>query len=89
MAKTGVFTVTTSWQALQLDSEDITDGTFSIFSKKPNRIGTVIGTVLPTASNGDVWLEADEDDMKFDLGSGDRWYVKTDSGDVDVTVVKS
>jgi hypothetical protein len=89
MAKTGTFTATTSWQAVQLDGEDITDGTYSIFSKTSKRVGTIIGTVLPTASNGDIWLEEDKRTQKFDLAFGDKWYVKSDTSDVNITVIKS
>ena len=87
--KSGTHSVNTNWQKVELDGEDITDGTFSVFSLNSRRVGFVLSDVTPTQENGDFSFEEANKDFKLDLEVGDFLYAKTNTGTSDISVIKA
>lgn len=89
MAKSQSFIVTTTFTEVKIDAVAIQDGTFSVFNKGGGRIESVFGTVVPTAANGDVFTDEGKETDRVKLSGSDRWYVKTDTGTVNASVIRS
>ena len=79
MANSGLFTVTTSWQAIEVNGADITNGTFTVFNRSRHRVGLRKSDVLPTEQNGDFYMEDFQDSFKVALNATEELYCKADT----------
>lgn len=85
MADSDKFTVTTSWTAVEANGADITNGTFTVFSRMGESIAFAISTAQPPESEtGDIFFDERKDSFKFSLGASENLYARAGS---DATVV--
>jgi len=87
MANSDTFTATTTWQAIEANGADITNGTFTVFNIGRHRVGLRKSDVLPTEQNGDFYLEAPQDSFKVTLSATEELYCKTDAGTTKIGVI--
>ena len=87
MANDDTFTVTTSWQAVEANGADITNGTFTVFNHANHRVGLVKSDTLPTEANGPTYMDKAKDSRQYSLSASEKLYGKTDSGTTLIGVV--
>ena len=87
MANSNKFTATTTWQAIEANGADITNGTFSISSLKVHRVDFRKSDVAPTEQNGDFFFEKPKESLKITLRITENLYCKTGVGSVEIGVI--
>lgn len=87
MANSDIFTATTTWQAIEANGADITNGTFTAFNLGLHRVDLRKSDVLPTEQNGDFYLEKPRDSIKITLSVTEELYCKTNTGTAEIGVI--
>lgn len=87
MANDDFFTVTTNWQPVEANGNQIKTGTFSVFSQSAKRVGFIKSDTLPTVQNGVVFFEQPCETFKYTLVLNERLYAKTNTGTAEIGVV--
>lgn len=87
MANDDTFTVTSSWQAVEANAADITNGIFTVFNQGNKRVGLIKSDTLPTDSNGATYMDKAKDSSKFTLSATENLFCKTDTGTATIGVV--
>lgn len=83
----GFFTATPSWQRVQLNGEDITNGTFTIDSESKTKVWVFKSDVEPVGLNGTSFIRVDREPSKYDLSVDDFLYVMSKTGNVTISVI--
>ena len=90
MANDDIFTATTTWQAVQANSTDITNGTFSIVNFEDNRLDFVKSDTLPAQSDpGSSFMNKRKDSNKYTLEASEKLFVKAGSGSADIGIIQA
>ena len=82
------FTVTTNWQFIQCNGEDITDGTFSISLNEDEKVFLFKTNSLPAQSvTGTSSIRQKGEFSKFTLDVGDKLAARTGNDSTTVGVI--
>lgn len=87
MANSDTYTVTREWTAIEANSLDITNGTFTVVNKSKNPVELVQSDTIPGASDsGDFTMHDVNDSFKLALGATENLFAKSPRGNIDIGV---
>ena len=87
MANDDFFTANETWQAVQANGVDITNGTFSIFSQSDFTGYFWKSDTLTTATSGPAFTTNKQDVPMYDLNATEKLYCMAKSGSVTFGVI--
>lgn len=82
------FTANKTWQAIQLGSENITNGTFSIVNKEDFVIHLTKGDTVPNPDDeGTFIMTKINEDAKYSLSIGEFLFVRSDKATSRISII--
>lgn len=88
MANDDFFAATKDWQAIEANSADITNGTFTVVNRDGNWIWLTKSATIPNAAdNGHFHIQELNESAKYTLGASEELYCKTLGGDALISVI--
>jgi len=88
MTNDDFFTVTTTWQKVEVESTEAQDGTFSLSNLGPNRIEIrKTDTAPPAQGPGTTFMKAGAAARKLNVAGAVRIWVRVKEGEASIGVI--